>query len=82
MIVAASNVLWTSTPQQAGHTTLSFLPGEACGACSRKESTKDTRRYNPHRKVVAEPAEVSFAHSTDEIDNHQEGKGQTLGGKD
>jgi len=34
---------------------------------------------NPHRKVVAEPAEVSSAHSTEEMANHQEGKGQTVG---
>ena len=30
-------------------------------------------RSNPHRKVVAEPAEVSTAHSTREMANDQEG---------
>ena len=40
---------------------------------------KDSHRSNPHRKVMAEPAEVSSAHSTEEMANHQEGKGQTVG---
>ena len=31
--------------------------------------------------MVAEPAEVSSAHSTKEMANHQEGKGQTVGKK-